>query len=294
VINLFLNSFLVYNPYFDNKLVKYGYNEREQKALSILISNDLNKYNTLLIGSSRTTYFNQTHFKKFKVFNFAVSDMDIKEMPKMIQFARRFMPNLKYIIIGFDFRMSNKNKSINIIEDNIIKSVNIDKYNILFALKRVLSIDSLKYGLKNIILTLKKDYNSYKVYNNHNIALYNESKLQPNLKLGKVLVNYKYNENISEYLYEIKQNSKGLKIFTYITPITSIRFQQYLKIIDKKSIQRFYNDISKISDNKPINFLLDKRLYEKISKYFMYTHHLTPKGCDILIKEIENAISINK
>ena len=90
----------------------------------------------------------------------------------------------------------------------------------------------------------------------------------------------------NKYISQIKNENQDLKIYTYITPVSKVRLKRYLQIVNKGDINRFYKDIAKISNNKPINFLLDKNINNKIQPYFMDTHHLTPNGCDILIRKI--------
>src|SRR5690625_5031965 len=77
-------------------------NERQQKTNYLYFNK--NPYDTLLIGSSRTTYIDQNEFSNRNVFNYAVADLSFKDYNEMIEFAKSQKNfNLETIIIGVDF-----------------------------------------------------------------------------------------------------------------------------------------------------------------------------------------------
>ena len=85
-----------------------GFNERQLKT-NTMYFNGLEKYNGLLLGSSRTTYINQEDFKGMNIFNLASANMTPYEYKDWINLAKQIKKeDFKYIIIGIDFWGSNK------------------------------------------------------------------------------------------------------------------------------------------------------------------------------------------
>jgi hypothetical protein len=97
---------VVLDPYWyfgiNNKLnrIKYIYDERAQKTN--LIAHRNITYNSILIGSSRTTYINQTHFKHGLFFNYAVAGIYPWEYGGYVRIAKK-QRKISTVVIGLDF-----------------------------------------------------------------------------------------------------------------------------------------------------------------------------------------------
>ena len=66
--------------------VQVAFNERQQKMNHIYYQPF--EYDTLLLGSSRSTYINQHDFEGMDVYNFAVSNISVREYNAFIEFAK--------------------------------------------------------------------------------------------------------------------------------------------------------------------------------------------------------------
>ena len=72
------------NKYND---VQVAINERQQKMNHIQFQPF--EYDNLLLGSSRSTYINQYDFENMNVYNFAVSNISVREYNAFIEFAKK-------------------------------------------------------------------------------------------------------------------------------------------------------------------------------------------------------------
>ena len=66
--------------------VQVAFNERQQKMNHIYYQPF--EYDTLLLGSSRSTYINQHDFEGMDVYNFAVSNISVREYNAFIEIAK--------------------------------------------------------------------------------------------------------------------------------------------------------------------------------------------------------------
>ncbi len=84
-----------------------GFDERQLKTNRAYFGG-LDKYDALLLGSSRTTYIDQNDFKNLKVFNYSCSSMYPNEYKGWIDSAKTIKgDDFKTILIGVDFYGSN-------------------------------------------------------------------------------------------------------------------------------------------------------------------------------------------
>jgi hypothetical protein len=101
-LNLFMDPFWTFSHSHKYNNIQKGTNERQQKANHIYFTT--RQYDSLLLGSSRTTYMDRNSFVNLEVFNFSASGMRPKEYYTYIDFVvNKTQQSIHNIIIGMDF-----------------------------------------------------------------------------------------------------------------------------------------------------------------------------------------------
>jgi hypothetical protein len=141
------------------------FNERQQKSYKIYFSNQ--RYDTLLIGSSRTTYMNYHDLEPKRVFNYAVSGIWPKEYDVFIDFAINDLHQpIKTIIIGADFSSYFKAKDSYYSRS---KKIIDNTKSPIYRWKTLLSYDSLTISIRSFRNTF---------YLSPNVAYYNSDNMK--------------------------------------------------------------------------------------------------------------------
>ena len=287
--NLFMDSFWTFNHSHRFNRLQAGSNERQQKT-NMVYFRDFD-YDSVLLGSSRITYFNQNDFKNMKVFNYSVSIMMPQEYSAYIEFAKkRRGKDFKNIIIGLDFFGSNKNYHTpdNLASDKIIDNTTSFgyRYKILF------SIDVLRNSINNLYRSLFNKI-SYRSYNRYNVALtqnWTEEEVEKrvkaiNLDNAIAMQNYEYDENLIHTLSLLKEKNPNSKFIVFATPVSSYYYNLLMDNGMKKDYEKWLKDIKTVFPNMK-NFMVLDSLTINYTKNFIDYHHLRPKVCKQVIDKI--------
>jgi hypothetical protein len=192
-------------------------NERIQKT-NLMLNNDID-FDTILLGSSRTTFMDHHYFKHKKVFNYAVSAIYPDEY---ITFAKIALSRKKYknLIIGVDFFGTSKNKFFPTFEAN-----NIEFYfnkNSL-PLRQNMTLSGLKTVGKNLICSFKKncantyDKNFFKILKKVVGKAHIKKSLGELIKFDKLYSSYEFNPHL-ENIFDELTKLEGIKITLFTTP----------------------------------------------------------------------------
>ena len=210
-----------------------GFDERQLKSNRAYFCG-LEKYDTLLLGSSRTTYINQHDFSTMNVFNYSSVSMYPKEYIGWIEEAKKIKGSpFKTIIFGVDFSASNNGafgqQQINSIPiashyTNISKSF-MYRYKMLFtmdtfyrsleAIEHSKNLGTTDYTRGNVKQTIHISDARKQQALNHQIPLYSS------WVYGK---QYKFNTKIRGYFESIKKNNPNTNFIIFTTPTTSQLF----------------------------------------------------------------------
>ncbi|MFH0710464.1 MAG: hypothetical protein V2A75_09660 [Pseudomonadota bacterium] len=164
--NYIMDPFWCFNQQHHFNQFQKEFNERQQKSYKIYFSQE--NYDTLLIGSSRTTYTNYHDFEPKRVFNYAVSGIWPKEYDIFIDFAINDLHQpIKTIIIGADFSSYLTNKDSHYSRSKEI--INNTKSPI-YRWKTLLSYDSLTISVRSFRNTFTLAPN-VAYYNSDNIKI---------------------------------------------------------------------------------------------------------------------------
>lgn len=140
-----------------NSTFKYiDFDERTQKTNYLAYVN--NNYDSILLGNSRATYLNTQELNlNANIFNYSVSAMAIEEFETLIdnfifltgQYPKKILIGIDLFKLGYD---QNNSRSVGALENT---------QNTFYRYKNLLSMDTLIFSLKNIVLSMRLKDNSY-------------------------------------------------------------------------------------------------------------------------------------
>lgn len=228
------------------------YDERLQK--SFYLKNSKQNYDSLLVGSSRTAYYNQSEFKDMSLFNYSISGGTVAEYPVFINYFRE-TNKLENLFVGIDFfdcLLSNSDNKKQVFDNHgLIKD--ISRTSIFNNLKFLYSYNTFCYSLENFSNYLFK-VDEGRIYdrcnNTYSFAINtNESLMYTRINSFNYYKKYhSYDKNFKNYLNEYK-NITNCKIFIFTTPLSSpFLFEIFSDPKLKSSYFRWVNDIISVFD----------------------------------------------
>lgn len=265
---------------YNNK--QKGFDERQQKT-NYINCRDIDNYDGVLLGSSRTTHIHQTDFDNMNIFNYASSSMRPYEYKGYIDlFKRKKQKELKYIIIGADFYGITKPIDVKFEEPEFY----INKTESLgYRYKMLFSLDGLKKSLKNI----RTSYRGDKVYYDRNNIKY-ATRVSEKERLKRYTKNlkrhtesfmspkYEYNTNLIPIYKSLKNENTNTKIIIFTSPITADLLVSIIKNGDKlkeykewlKSMINIFGEVHQFMDINSIttnlqNYPDDDHYYDDIA-----------------------------
>jgi len=298
-INLFIDPIWVFSHKHKYNSIQYGFDERLQKSVALNYHEDISKIDTLLFGSSRTTFYNQNRFYNMKVYNYAFSSAKPYEFVEYLNFAKKLKKGeFKNIILGLDF-FGIMPYDVSYKKAAIFKD--IDKNSQLkYALTHYLSFSALKYAYKNF----KNAYTSKweEGYTRDNIKLLNqdiskEKVISNAFRRSKKYYSKKnvlnYNENYSKIFEDLIVSNKNSKFIVYTTPLSSpFLYQIYSNEQYKKNYFRWIRDMVDVF-GKVYFFTMPSELAYNFWNYSRDGDHYYPFVCDKIIDIISQKKQIN-
>ena len=126
------------------------YNERQMKVNYLEINKKI-KYDSLILGASRSTYLNTSSFEDESIFNFSVSNMTSKEFIDFTNFFEQKYGAPKNIYMFLDFvGMLLPQDSL---KDETVSNINNTEY----LLSSLFSLTTLKRSLYNLLWSYQKE-----------------------------------------------------------------------------------------------------------------------------------------
>jgi hypothetical protein len=201
--------------------LQIDFDERLQKSIKFKYNQDLNTIDTLLMGSSRSTYYDQNKFGNLKVFNFAFSGAYPYEYKYYINYAKLLKGNeFTNIILGLDFYGCGKTKEKKDKPDYLSDLTKKPSY----ILSNYTSLDATQYSLTNIFRSIINRAGG-RSYNRSNVVIADKQDAQKVEKRAKnrsreYWKNLEYDENYSNILRELKKQNKKSNFIIYTTPLS--------------------------------------------------------------------------
>lgn len=253
-VNFFVDPMWFFTHSYPFNNLQKGFNERIQKSANLKYA-DIVKYDGVLMGSSRSTFYNTADFKNKKIFNYSVSGIYPYEYNGLIEYFKRTKGQSKmdYIVLGLDFYGSQAQKNNEKKSDFSFQELE-DKNTYIF--KSLFSLKTFSYSLHNLGRWVRNKTGS-RSYTRENFVVtdkVSEAKVKGKT-LGKIKTYYSgyktYNGEYIETLEELKSNNPDSKFVIYTTPLpepfldeifhNEKLFQHYLRWI--KDLTKVYGEI---------------------------------------------------
>ncbi|WP_394238809.1 hypothetical protein [Niallia oryzisoli] len=261
--------------------------ERQQKT-NFITFNDFD-YDTLIIGSSRTTHINQEDFIGHKAYNYSVSAMRVWEYNDYIEYAKK--------VKGGDFDTIVMELYYDSFEKNLLDNSEdplhyIDQANSPFyRIKSLLSYDTLKYSFQNYTASTKKEFIETRMYNRKNTAeakrFTNEEALAAKTSFQNTFTDTptNYDENYLQTLETLKKNNPNTKFIIFTNPTSDYTLKGNVR--DKETFadyERWLTEITYVFDNV-YNFAYLNSITTDPNNYYD-PYHFYPEVGKLIVDKI--------
>lgn len=276
------------HTYNDHQLL---IDERQQKSNHMYFQPF--HHRTLLIGSSRSTYINQHDFTDMDVYNFAVSDMSIREYESFIDSAVKANKEpFETIMIGVDFFKSSLQESA--------EAKNLDNYletlhEPFYRYKNLISYDLLmKYAWENYKKSRDNVILEERNYNRDNVAFakrIDEAALE-NVVAEKVERfrqffygdTYEYNPDYRAIFHQLQVKNPDTDFIIFTTPISTPLFEALVEKGRLPDYERWLRDL--VAEFGEVqHFMYPNSVTDDISHYFD-GHHFYPEVGTLIANKI--------
>lgn len=259
----------------NNKQIDFD--ERQQKTNYLYFVN--NNFDSLLLGSSRSTYLKEDHFKS-KLFNYASNGMYPYEYEYFIHTFKTLTQTIpRHIILGVDFFGTNKNENQKPTNQKYIENTTSTLYRLKLLLNYNISKNSLQNIKQNIIL--KKNF--YTRDRNKDIKITKDINTQIVTTIKK-LKNYQYDDKLFSYWLTLQNTFQDSQFIVFTTPITMSQLKAYrdagLIPFYFKWLHDLVNAFGSISHFMTIN------TYTMNNNNFFDSNHFTPEFGNLIAKEL--------
>ena len=299
IFMIYIFNFLI-DPYGEREIVcqniyKPVLNERAKKYNYLFRENNIEKYDSLILGSSRVMQLIPSHFKDTNPYNFGIHvGNNVEKLYILKEWLKR--KKLKKVYLGIDYYNFHKNNFP--LRLNYQKfSQNYDKAYLSLASTN-LSIKSLKNHLQKKPQTFFEKDGNINYYSDDMLigkGKYNFSNEKykqmafSNIENDYIKNHFEVEEGVFSILEEFKELSEKnhFELIVFITPShsESLKLQKQNKELNNKFI-KIKEKMTQIFD-KIYDFSEDDS-YNSINENFYDTHHYRSTLGDKMIVEFEN------
>ena len=265
--------------------------EREQKIA--MLHYGRHDYDTLLVGSSRSTYIHPSAFSEWDVFNFSVANLSIREVHSIMVYSQSQLPDLNRYLIGVDFfKSSEQEAGTPKALTNHEKKINQPFYRT----KNLLSLDSLDISLQNFKKSLTHTIDEDRLYNRKGEAFASrltqeEVEESTALKIERFEEefygsNYTYYKDYPMILQKIKDAAEPGELTVYTTPISTALFDSLVETGLFDEYEQWIRDLVRVYGGV-WNFMYPNTITNDIMNYHD-GHHFYPEIGTMMAKKIQH------
>lgn len=266
-------------------------NEREQKIA--MLHYGPHDYDTLLVGSSRSTYIHPSAFEDWNVFNFSVANLSVREVHSFMIYSQSQLPNLHRYLVGVDFFKSSEQEAGTAKAlTNYEKKINQPFYRT----KNLLSLDSLDISLRNFKKSATNSIDEERLYNRKGEAFANhltreEVEESTALKIERFEEefygnNYTYYEGYPMILEKIKNAAEPDELTVYTTPISTALFTSLVGTGLFDDYEQWIRDLVEVYGGI-WNFMYPNTVTNDIMNYHD-GHHFYPETGTMMAKKMQS------
>ncbi|MFA7571631.1 MAG: hypothetical protein WCY75_10380 [Sulfurimonadaceae bacterium] len=288
-LNFFMDPFWTFSHSHKYNNLQKGTNERQQKANHIYFSDK--KYDSLLLGSSRTTYMNRNSFVNLEVFNFSASGMRPKEYYTYIDFVvNKTRQPIENIIIGMDFFGYYMYGLF--MFDNAPLIVETTQ-SIGYRWKTLFSFDALNNSFKNL-----RDYQKNRTddrYNRdivkvRNYIYHTKEQVKKDVKnYSKTSYSSRVNKDYQNILSNIRDTFRNKNFIIYTTPVSEPLFLELILLNQYHNYENWLRELVRVFD-KVYHFMYLNTISKNYIEYFSDSNHAYTKTNDIIAKKVSGLI----
>jgi len=289
--NFWIDPLWHYNHAHAYNDVQVVTDEREQKTANQLYVPK--KADTLLIGSSRSTYIHTTSFQEWSVYNYSVSNLSMREYQTMIMFAFKQNPEFERVILGVDFFKSSTQEAT---APRSITNHEAKVQKPFYRIKNLLSFNVLEYSIGNFKLSADNEITRERLYNREGDAFAlkltdEEIFTQTVNKITKFEDtfygdSYEYFPLYKEIMTKVRDTYPEVEKVVYTTPISTELFKAlvYTDLLDEYEV--WLRDLVDVYGGV-WNFMYPNEVTNNITNYFD-GHHFYPEVGDRIAKTMES------
>lgn len=262
------------------------FDERQQKTnyLKFVVHPQNKNFDSILLGSSRSTYINQNHFEGLNVFNYAANNMSPYEYaPLIASFTAITGREPKNIILGVDFFGTAIEKNKLFRQENYLARTQ----DFAYRFTTLLNLKITEYSIRNI-KQISKSTKPY--YNRDNVKfLPSTNNYQPKgtIEIDKHLLrykNYQFDENLKNEYTNLKNNYQNSHFIIYTSPVTINQLREYERNGYLEYYFKWLEELVNIF-GEVHHFMYPNSITKDVSNFFDATHML-PKTGDYIAKYI--------
>lgn len=248
------------------------FNERQQKTnyLKFVAMPQQLNFESILLGSSRTTYINQNAFQQLYVYNYAANNMSPYEYKKFIAYFTEITgKEPKNIILGVDFfgTAIEKNKGYSH-ENFLAQTKSTTRWQILYNFN--LAMHSLK-NIKQRIKSTKPYYdrdNKKFAPQTHNYQPKTTEEIEKKLFTYQ---HYEFDSELKHYYNSLKNQYRNSRFIIYTTPITINQLKNYKK---NNYLQYYFRWLRELVEvfGEVHHFMYPNAITKDLNNFFDPTH----------------------
>lgn len=264
--------------------------EREQKVAQQLYHPT--DADTLLLGSSRSTYVQPAGFQEWNVYNFAVANLSMREYYTMQLYAFDQNPDYERVVLGVDFFKSSEEQAKNA---RAITGYETKVQEPFYRAKNLLSFDVLGYAVDNLELSAANEINADRLYNREGDAFakrLSEEEIEQDTaaKITRFEEtfygdHYTYYSKYKEIMQKVHDSHPEAEKIVYTTPISTELFKSLTStgLLDEYEV--WLRDLVDVYGGV-WNFMYPNTVTNDIMNYYD-GHHFYPEIGELISKRME-------
>ncbi|RKQ15108.1 hypothetical protein [Ureibacillus endophyticus] len=295
---LFCSPFLymIFYNYYVDPLWNFNHQNKanesqiafDERQLKVNYISHQNQFDSLLVGTSRTTYINQHDFKDMSVYNFSAGSLTLGEYGPYIRYATEQNKKEFETIILELYPTGNLDEAL--VSSYPEPETYFETTNApLYSIKSLFSFDTYEKAKNNASDETPKGFRIYDRNNVVSLDTVDNKTVQSNINRGlKKLGSVKESKDLTEYkkaLYDIKEASPNSKFIVYSPPFFHERLA---KIFKKEGGIQLYRDwleaCIEVFDGV-VNFTTINDISLNVNNYFD-TNHFYPSTGTYIAKDI--------